>query len=129
MFKKILCLVLITSTLIFNTSIMYADIEDETIDINESEEIIQVSNNINDEPVLNSRIAVAYDRKTGTVIWGKNENKRSAMASTTKIMSALLLIENADLSQEVVISQKAGGTGGSRLGLKKGDKKYEYIRL
>ena len=122
MFKKILCLVLITSTLIFNTSIVYADIEDEIIDINENEEIIQASNNINDEPILNSRIAVAYDRKTGTVIWGKNENKRSAMASTTKIMSALLLIENADLSQEVVISQKAGGTGGSRLGLKKGDK-------
>ena len=44
------------------------------------------------------------------------------MASTTKIMTSLILIENADLTQTVTISAKAGGTGGSRLGLKKNDK-------
>ena len=44
------------------------------------------------------------------------------MASTTKIMTATVTLENANLSDEVTISAKAGGTGGSRLGLKKGDK-------
>ena len=58
----------------------------------------------------------------GQVIWGKNETKRTAMASTTKIMTAIILIEKGDLSQTVTISPKAAGTGGSRLGLKKNDK-------
>lgn len=44
------------------------------------------------------------------------------MASTTKIMTATIVLENSNLSDEVTISKKAGGTGGSRLGLKKGDK-------
>lgn len=44
------------------------------------------------------------------------------MASTTKIMTATIVIENYDLSKTVEISKKAAGTGGSRLGLKQGDK-------
>lgn len=58
----------------------------------------------------------------GEVIWGKDENKRTAMASTTKVMTAIVAIENADLSKMVTVSQKAAGTGGSRVKLKKGDK-------
>lgn len=123
MFKKIICTILTISVLTINLSIVYSDdLEDETEEIN-TKEIIETSiNNTSEEPVLNSRIAVAYDRKSGNVIWGKNENKRSAMASTTKIMTSILLIENADLNQTIEVSAKAGGTGGSRLGLKKNDK-------
>lgn len=44
------------------------------------------------------------------------------MASTTKIMTALIVIENSDLNSTANISKKAAGTGGSRLGLKTGDK-------
>lgn len=44
------------------------------------------------------------------------------MASTTKIMTAIVTLENYNLSQEVNVSPKAAGTGGSRLGLKKDDK-------
>jgi D-alanyl-D-alanine carboxypeptidase (penicillin-binding protein 5/6) len=43
------------------------------------------------------------------------------MASTTKIMTSIIAIENSDLNQKVEISAKAANTGGSRLGLKKGD--------
>jgi len=44
------------------------------------------------------------------------------MASTTKIMSSIVVIENTkDLKEKVKVSQKAAGTGGSRLGLKTGD--------
>lgn len=61
--------------------------------------------------------------RRGEVIWGKDENKRTAMASTTKIMTAIVTIENcSDLSQMVTASAKAAGAGGSRLGLKKDDK-------
>lgn len=102
-----------------NISIVYADDENEAI---EKSNMIEVTNQTKDEPILNSRIAVAYDRKSGKVIWGKNENKKSAMASTTKIMTSIILLENGDLTQTVTISAKAAGTGGSRLGLKKDDK-------
>ncbi len=44
------------------------------------------------------------------------------MASTTKIMTATVVIENISLDKTVEISKKAAGTGGSRLGLKTGDK-------
>lgn len=44
------------------------------------------------------------------------------MASTTKIMTAIVTLENCNLSQVVTISSKSAGTGGSRLGLKKDDK-------
>ena len=44
------------------------------------------------------------------------------MASTTKIMTAMVVIQNTNLNNTVEISKKAAGTGGSRLGLKAGDK-------
>ncbi len=44
------------------------------------------------------------------------------MASTTKIMTAIVVVENAnDLNEKVKVSAKAAGTGGSRLGLHTND--------
>lgn len=95
---------------------------EENIAIKDIDEAITVSNNIDSEPVISSRIAVVYDRKSKKILWGKNENKKTAMASTTKIMTCIVVLENANLSDEVTISAKAAGTGGSRLNLKKNDK-------
>ena len=94
------------------------DEEDKNVEITQ-ETISEVSSNLSDEPVLNSRRCVVYDRISKTVIYGKNENTKSAMASTTKIMTATIVLENANLTDTVIVSSKAGGTGGSRLGLKK----------
>lgn len=44
------------------------------------------------------------------------------MASTTKIITAIIVIENVEnLNEKTKVSSKAGGTGGSRLGLHKDD--------
>lgn len=102
-------------------STIYADDVDNEEKISQNE-INEVSANVSDEPVLNSRKCVVYDRISKTIIYGKNENVKSAMASTTKIMTAIVVLENTDLNQEMVVSKKAGGTGGSRLGLRAGDK-------
>lgn len=118
MCKKVISIVIIINILFCNFVIIFADDVDEELDNN----VIEVVNQATNEPVLNSRIAIAYDRKSGNVIWGKNENKRTAMASTTKIMTAIILIENVDLNKMVTVSAKAAGTGGSRLGLKRNDK-------
>ena len=80
------------------------------------------TNSANDFPTINSRAYIVLDRKSSTVILGKNHNQRKKMASTTKIMTSLVVIENCNLSDTVEISKKAGSTGGSRLGIKTGDK-------
>lgn len=74
------------------------------------------------EPETNSRACVVIDRNTNTVLYGKNENTQRKMASTTKIMTATIIIENCNLDETIEVSKKAAGTGGSRLGLKAGDK-------
>lgn len=58
----------------------------------------------------------------GKVLYGKQENKRCKMASTTKIMTSIIVAENVkDLNEKVKISSKAAGIGGSRLGLHTND--------
>lgn len=120
MMKKILIVIIFINIIFVNYCSVFADDENEEFDSND---YIEVLNQVEDNLTLNSRIAVVYDRKSGNIIWGKNENKRTAMASTTKIMTAIVLLENVqDLNEIVTISQKSAGTGGSRLGLKVNDK-------
>ena len=82
---------------------------------------ISVSNS-KDTPSLNARYAVIYDRASKTVLYGKSENEKCKMASTTKILTAIVVLENvSDLSAKATISSKSAHTGGSRLGLSTGD--------
>ena len=118
---KILSILIISLAILsslYTVSADDVDEEDENVEITQ-ETISEVSSNLSDEPVLNSRRCVVYDRISKTVIYGKNENTKSAMASTTKIMTATIVLENANLTDTVTVSSKAGGTGGSRLVLKK----------
>lgn len=79
---------------------------------------LEVSASATNPPTLNSRSAIVLEKSTGTILFGKNENDIRKMASTTKIMTAIVVLENApDLSEIVIISKKAASIGGSRLGL------------
>lgn len=71
---------------------------------------------------INARSYVVIDRNSNQVLIGKNETEKRKMASTTKIMTATIIIENCNLQETLTISKKAANTGGSRLGLKTGDK-------
>ena len=81
------------------TSISYCD----DIEVQEfgswKDEIIQTSNS-KEEPKINSRAGIIYDRESKRVIWGKAENEKRPMASTTKIMSAIVVLENANLNED-----------------------------
>lgn len=75
------------------------------------------------EPTVSSRAAVVIDRKTGRILYEKNCNEVRKMASTTKIMTSLVVIENTpDLYQTVTVSKRAASVGGSVLGLRTNDK-------
>lgn len=79
---------------------------------------IDVDAAISSVPQINSRSAIVLERSTGTILFGKNENDIKKMASTTKIMTAIVVLENCDdFGQIVTISKKSAGIGGSRLGL------------
>ena len=107
---------------LFIPSIIYAD--DEIYEENIS--FVNFSNSTSspqsDEPKVNARHAVIFDRNSKTAIYGKHEKEKCKMASTTKIMTAIVVIENSNLNDIVIISSKAALTGGSRLGLSKNDK-------
>ncbi len=95
------------------------DIEEETIDVNSE---IEASSLASEIPDINSRSCVVLDRNSSMILYGKNEKNKVKMASTTKIMTAIIVLENASLDTTVEVSKKSAGTGGSRLGLKTGDK-------
>ena len=98
-------------------------LDNETIDVSsEIPKTVSDTSSSLDSASLNSRACIVLDRKSNRIIYGKNEKNKVKMASTTKIMTATIVIENYDLSKTVEISKKAAGTGGSRLGLKQGDK-------
>ena len=71
---------------------------------------------------INSRSCIIFDRNSKTILYGKNEQKQVKMASTTKIMTALIVIESCNLEDTITVSKKAASAGGSRLGLKANDK-------
>lgn len=77
---------------------------------------------IEKEIQLNSKIALIYDRASGRIVFEKNGNKQTPMASTTKIMTAIIVLENTNLKDVVTVDAKSSTIGGSRLGLKKDDK-------
>ena len=115
--KIIFTIIIMFTILVFPT---YAD------DSNELEEVIIQENERNEieaatssktKPTINSRRYAILDRASGRCIYGKDENKQTAMASTTKIMSIIIVVENCNLKDNVTITAKAAGTGGSRLGL------------
>lgn len=120
MIKKILLLFII----IFSVSIIsYAnEIELENFPVEELWNEIENSTTQNDEPKLNSRAAIVFDRTSKSVIFGKNINEKRAMASTTKIMTAILVLEYGNLTETIEVCKKAANIGGSRLGLHEKDK-------
>ena len=127
--KKYTVIIAIFLIILFciRTYIFADEIEEETDFIWLQEEISNASADASSEPILNSRSVVAFDRSSKTILFGKNENNKVPMASTTKIMTAIVLMENLNknnlsLETEVEVCKQAANIGGSRLGLKTGDK-------
>lgn len=69
-----------------------------------------------------AKAAVVLNGDTGEIIYAENADEKLPMASTTKIMTALLLCENADLSEEITVSADMLKVEGSSMGLLAGDR-------
>lgn len=70
---------------------------------------------------VSAKSSTLYNPNTKTFLHEKNANIRLPMASTTKIMTALVAIENLSLDEIVKVPTEAVGTEGSSLYLKEND--------
>lgn len=66
--------------------------------------------------------AIVIEADTGTVVYEKNADEQRAMASTTKIMTAILTIEAGDLDREFTVDSYAIMVEGTSMGLQEGDR-------
>ena len=71
---------------------------------------------------VSAKAAVVICGDTGEVLFSKNHNERLPMASTTKIMTGLLLCEYGNLNREITITADMVMVEGSSMGLLVGDK-------
>ena len=69
-----------------------------------------------------AKAAVVINGDTGEVIYAKNQSERLPMASTTKIMTGLLLCEYGNLDREITVTDEMVRVEGSSMGLLCGDK-------
>lgn len=71
---------------------------------------------------VSAESAVTLNMMTGKFIFEKNGDRVLPMASTTKIMTAIIAIEQAPLDTICKVSKKAEDEEGSQIGLEKGDR-------
>ncbi len=71
---------------------------------------------------IKAKAAVLIDEQTGRILFEKDAQLRLPMASTTKIMTALLTLEQADLDDYFTVNSQAINVEGSSMGLKEGDR-------
>ena len=79
----------------------------------ESKIFIKDNGNSLPAPAVSAKSAILIEAESGEIIFSKNADERLPMASTTKIMTALVAIENADISKTVSVSPAAVGVEGS----------------
>ena len=99
--RKKLLIILLISALIFSFFTLYIS----------SEEPFSVS----------ADSAAVYLPEPDRFIYLKNENERRGMASTTKIMTALIAIEALDEDEEITVGSESCGIDGSSLYLRPGE--------
>lgn len=67
--------------------------------------------------------AILVDAQSGQVLWAKNPDEKRAIASTTKIMTAIVTLDKAELDATVTVSKKASAVGEASLLLEAGEKR------
>jgi len=73
-------------------------------------------------PTIEAAAAILMDAETGRVLWGKNEYEPRSMASTTKIMTAVLVLESGRINETVTVSANAAAAPKVKMYLTTGEK-------
>ena len=125
---KIAILTVLCITMVFSTGLLYIisygasdKSSSKSSKQTESAKTSSVTNKVQ-APEINAKSAVLYSENTNTVVFSKNKDERVAPFSTTKLMTALLVVKHIkNLDQKVTISKEAAALGGSSMELKEGE--------
>ena len=71
---------------------------------------------------ITAKAAVLMEQSTGRVLLKKNSEKKLPMASCTKILTAITVIENCDVTERIEVDKRAVGIEGSSIYLRAGEK-------
>lgn len=74
-----------------------------------------------DDIKISSPSAIVIDSLSGRVLYEKDGYSKRCIASLTKIMTAIVTVENVKLDETVTIKTGSASIGGSTVGMKKGD--------
>ena len=84
--------------------------------------LLPLTAEIHAAPAVSAEAAVLIEAESGAVLADVNAHRRMPMASTTKIMTALVVLEHcSDLSRTIAVSPDAVGVEGSSVYLKAGE--------
>lgn len=100
--KKNTIIMLLLLLIIVNSSLVYGEVAEERL-------------------ILSGESYILIDGDTGRVLMEENAHKKMPMASTTKIMTALVALEKGNLNDRIRIDDDSVGVEGSSIYLKKGE--------
>lgn len=118
MWKKLLAWILITVILIGN-GIQVVEAFEQSGNV-QMEKIMGEL----DQNSLYARSAVLMDADSGRILYEKNGHQAMANASTTKILTCIIALENCELDSEVTVSALAASQPKVHLGMREGQRFY-----
>lgn len=83
---------------------------------------LPIKNPTHISPLIDAESSIVTDLKTGTTLYEKNSHKKLQIASITKLMTALIILEETDLNEIALVSANAANTGGSAMMLQTNEK-------
>lgn len=105
---------------VYSLNIEEDDLEDDVVNM-ENANNFEGNRYLIDNLKVDARCAIAIDGETNQILFAQNAFEIVPMASTTKIMTALIAINYGDLDREVVISKNAASIRGSKVGYAEGE--------
>ena len=83
---------------------------------------VPIKNPANIEPIINAQSAIAVDLKNGLVLYEKNIHEKLPIASLTKLMTVIVILEENNIKDTATISNFVTKTQGSKIWLAEGEK-------
>lgn len=121
---SILLLALLISAGIFWDQYTHPGISSEgAVSLPEKEIHIPATAEVSPAPALQAKYACVMDSSSGRTLYGKDMDMKAPMASTTKIMTAILVLESGRIEETVCVSSYAASMPKVHLGMQKG---YQY---
>ena len=109
--STILAVIFILSVTAFADGVFYTPDEKDSIEAA-----------VNSFPEMSAESYIVVDALTGDVLFEQNSTTALPIASITKMMTALVVVESSDLSRVVVVDAESCGIEGSSVNLYKGEK-------